>query len=94
MSIVSLGCLHPIAKVQSAALHFFLDEEEEIPSDEEDEGPDMRSLQHKRTVNKKTRSGDKKLEKSMKEAKKVFSSPKHSLLYYAKYPIESKEEEQ
>ena len=38
VSIVSLGCLHPIVKVQSAALHFFLDEEnEEDSSEEEDE---------------------------------------------------------
>lgn len=38
VSIVSLGCLHPIVKVQSAALHFFLDEDnEDESSDEEDE---------------------------------------------------------
>ena len=38
VSIVSLGCLHPIVKVQSAALHFFLDEDnEDESSDEEDD---------------------------------------------------------
>lgn len=37
VSIISLGCFHPVVKVQSAALHFFLDEEnEEESSDEED----------------------------------------------------------
>lgn len=38
VAIVSLGCFHPITKVQSAALHFFLDEEaEEDSSEDEDE---------------------------------------------------------
>ena len=39
VSIVALGCFHPVAKVQSAALHFFLgSEDEEEDSDEEDAG--------------------------------------------------------
>lgn len=73
VSIVSLGCFHPVAKVQSASLHFFLgdeDDDENDSSDSEDEGPDIKSLQHKRGVNKKTRSGEKKLEKASKVAKK------------------------
>jgi protein SDA1 len=74
VSIVSLGCFHPVAKVQSASLHFFLGDEEDDnendSSDSEDEGPNMRSLQHKRGINKKTRSGDKKFEKAGKIAKK------------------------
>ena len=38
VSIVALGCFHPVAKVQSAALHFFLgSEEEEEDSDEEED---------------------------------------------------------
>lgn len=38
VSIVALGCFHPVLKVQSASLHFFLgsDEEEESSDDEED----------------------------------------------------------
>ncbi|PAV19968.1 required for actin cytoskeleton organization and cell cycle progression [Pyrrhoderma noxium] len=78
VSIVSLGCLHPIVKVQSAALHFFLDEDnEDESSDEEDEGPDVKALQHRREINKKTRSGDKKLVKSMKTAKKKAKAKKN-----------------
>ncbi|KAI0050999.1 SDA1-domain-containing protein [Auriscalpium vulgare] len=72
VSIVALGCFHPSAKVQSASLHFFLgsDEEEGDSDEEEDNGPDIKSLEHKREVTKKTRSGDKKMRKSVKEAKK------------------------
>ncbi|CEL59224.1 Protein sda1 OS=Schizosaccharomyces pombe (strain 972 / ATCC 24843) GN=sda1 PE=3 SV=2 [Rhizoctonia solani AG-1 IB] len=72
VSIVELGCFHPVTKVQSASLHFFLgsDEEAQDSDEDDDEGPDMRALQHKRTVNKKTRSGEKKIAKSAKQAKK------------------------
>lgn len=39
VSIVALGCFHPVVKVQSASLHFFLgsDEEKEDSDDEEEE---------------------------------------------------------
>lgn len=72
VSIVSLGCFHPVAKVQSASLHFFLGEEDEDEdSDSEDEGPDVRALQHRREINKKTKSGERKMERAEKVAKKV-----------------------
>lgn len=73
VSIVALGCFHPVVKVQSASLHFFLgsDEEKEDSDDEEEEGLDVKSMIHRREINKKTRSGDKKIRKSMKTAKSV-----------------------
>lgn len=39
MAIISLGCFHPVTKVQSASVHFFLgsDEEKEDSDDEEEE---------------------------------------------------------
>ena len=38
VSIVALGCFHPVVKVQSASLHFFLgSDEEQEDSDEEEE---------------------------------------------------------
>ncbi|TFK25007.1 protein required for actin cytoskeleton organization and cell cycle progression [Coprinopsis marcescibilis] len=71
VSIIAQGCLHPSVKVQSASLHFFLNDEEEPNSDEEgDEEVDVRSLHHQRQINKKTRSGDKKLQKKLTHAKK------------------------
>ncbi|KIM27293.1 hypothetical protein M408DRAFT_171912 [Serendipita vermifera MAFF 305830] len=71
VSIVSLGCFHPVAKVQSASLHFFLGEEDEDDdSESEDEGPNIKALMHQRGVKKKTRSGEKKIAKAEKVAKK------------------------
>ncbi|KAI0807056.1 actin cytoskeleton organization and cell cycle progression protein [Fomes fomentarius] len=72
VSIIALGCFHPVVKVQSASLHFFLgsDEEQEDSDEEDDEDlPDVKSLQHRREINKKTRSGDKKLHKQVKSIK-------------------------
>lgn len=72
VSIVALGCFHPVVKVQSASIHFFLgsDEDKEDSDDEEEETVDVRSLHHRREINKKTRSGDKKLQKKLTSAKK------------------------
>lgn len=71
VSIVALGCFHPVVKVQSASLHFFLggEEEDEDSEDEDEELPDPKSLQHRREINKKTRSGEKKLQKQLKTIK-------------------------
>ncbi|KAG8757666.1 Severe Depolymerization of Actin [Serendipita sp. 396] len=71
VSIVALGCFHPVAKVQSAALHFFLgSDEEDEDSESEDEAPDIRALQHRREINKKTKSGERKIAKAEHVAKK------------------------
>ncbi|KAI0822667.1 SDA1-domain-containing protein [Trametes gibbosa] len=71
VSIIALGCFHPVVKVQSASLHFFLgsDDEKEDSDDEEEDLPNVRALQHRREINKKTRSGDKKLQKMTKSVK-------------------------
>ncbi|PFH47182.1 hypothetical protein AMATHDRAFT_77333 [Amanita thiersii Skay4041] len=71
VSIIALGCTHPIPKVQSASIHFFLGEETELEDNDEDEQKvDVKALKHRREINKKTRSGDKKLEKKLKNARK------------------------
>lgn len=88
MAIIALGCFHPVIKVQSASMHFFLgsDQEQDEEEDEEDvgghfvfcrvflikqQGPDVKTLQHRREINKKTRSGEKKMSKQIKAIKKV-----------------------
>lgn len=43
VSIIALGCFHPVTKVQSASLHFFLGSDEE-KEDSDDEDEDVRSL--------------------------------------------------
>ncbi|KAJ6500345.1 SDA1-domain-containing protein [Mycena sanguinolenta] len=72
VSIIALGCFHPVVKVQSASIHFFLgsDEEKEDSDAEADEDVDVKSLHHRREINKKTRSGDNKLRKQLNAAKK------------------------
>jgi len=85
VSIVSLGCFHPIAKVQSASIHFFLGEEDDgdgSESESEDEGPDLKAMHHQRTINKKTRSGEKKMSKAVKMANKV--EPAHWWIGYSR----------
>ncbi|KAG6813107.1 hypothetical protein H0H92_013961 [Tricholoma furcatifolium] len=76
VAIIALACFHPVTKVQSASLHFFLGSDDEKP-DSDDEGEefdaqevDVRALHHRREINKKTRSGDKKLQKILNAAKK------------------------
>ncbi|KAI9569090.1 SDA1-domain-containing protein [Boletus coccyginus] len=72
VSVVALGCFHPAIKVQSASLHFFLgsDQDTEDSDDESDQEVDVKALHHRREINKKTRSGDKKFQKQLTAAKK------------------------
>ncbi|KAJ7231461.1 SDA1-domain-containing protein [Mycena haematopus] len=72
VAIIALGCFHPVVKVQSASIHFFLgsDEEKEDSDEEAEEVADVRALHHRREINKKTRSGDNKLRKQLNAAKK------------------------
>ena len=37
VSIVAQGCFHPVTKVQSASLHFFLGSEDDEPESEDEE---------------------------------------------------------
>ena len=37
VSILALGCFHPVVKVQSASIHFFLGSEEEQEDDKQEE---------------------------------------------------------
>ncbi|PWN40815.1 SDA1-domain-containing protein [Ceraceosorus guamensis] len=68
VSLLALACFHPHPKVQSSAVRFFLgdlhsaeDGGSEEESDDEPNVPDVSKMQHARKVNKKTRSGDKKV---------------------------------
>ncbi|KIL00642.1 hypothetical protein PAXRUDRAFT_821434 [Paxillus rubicundulus Ve08.2h10] len=72
VSIVALGCFHPVMKVQSASIHFFLgsDDDKEDSDEESEHEVDIRALHHRREINKKTRSGSKKLQKQLNAAKK------------------------
>jgi len=87
---MAIGCFHPVVKVQSASIHFFLGEDEEEDSDNEEgevcllflfcwfltdlqlQDVDVKTLQHRREINKKTRRGEKKLQKKLSSARKVL----------------------
>lgn len=72
VSIVAMGCFHPVVKVQNACVHFFLgSDEDKDDSESEDEGPDIKKLLHQRQINKKTKSNDAQMDKAKKKAKKV-----------------------
>ncbi|KIL68655.1 hypothetical protein M378DRAFT_120982 [Amanita muscaria Koide BX008] len=72
VAIIALGCTHPNLKVQSASMHFFIGEESDEGADdtEADTGIDVRALHHRREINKKTKSGEKKFHKQLKSARK------------------------
>lgn len=79
VSLLALACLHPHPRVQSSAVRFFLgdlhsseDGNASDASDSEDGGeiPNVDALMHKRKVNKKTRSGNKRVRAAASLAKK------------------------
>ncbi|KAF8334969.1 protein required for actin cytoskeleton organization and cell cycle progression [Cantharellus anzutake] len=70
VSIVMLACLHPVTKVQSAAIHFFLGSEDD--DEEEEEDPDLKGELRRHTVTKKKASSDRKLNKAKKQSKKFW----------------------
>ncbi|TIB70754.1 SDA1-domain-containing protein [Wallemia mellicola] len=71
VSIVALACFHPTAKVQNAAVHFFLGSDDAIEeSEDEGEDIDMKKVQHQALINKSRKSVDKKVAKQKKAAKK------------------------
>lgn len=73
VAIVASACFHPDTKVQSAAIHFFLVTpeagKEEVDSDDEDnEGPDIKTVKHRQEINKKRKSSDRRAKKEIKTA--------------------------
>ncbi|SCZ98479.1 BZ3500_MvSof-1268-A1-R1_Chr7-1g09173 [Microbotryum saponariae] len=74
VSIVASACFHPDTKVQSAAMHFFLalpdgsKEGGQDSSDEEDEGPDIKTVKHRQEINKKRKSTERRAKKDIKNA--------------------------
>ncbi|UZJ54508.1 hypothetical protein CBS101457_003828 [Exobasidium rhododendri] len=72
VSLLSLACLHPHPRVQSSAIRFFLGDlhsseagngsgSDDGSDAEGGEIPDIAAIMHRRKINKKTRSNDKKV---------------------------------
>lgn len=81
VSLLALACLHPHPRVQSSAIRFFLGDLHSAEAGEESgsenesgaeggEIPDVKALLHRRKINKKTRSNDKKVRAAASLAKK------------------------
>ncbi|KAJ9121203.1 hypothetical protein QFC24_004877 [Naganishia onofrii] len=74
VSIAARATRHPNVKVQSAAIHFFLGNEDDdgVDSDEEeeDQGPSIKKLNHQRLIKKKTKADEKRFSKAKVTANK------------------------
>lgn len=74
VSIVASACFHPDTKVQSAAIHFFLitpeagKDDEDDSSEEDNEGPDIKTVKHRLEINKKKKSTERKGKREIKNA--------------------------
>lgn len=72
VSIAVSACRHPVVKVQSAGIHFFLGvEDEEEEEESEDEGPDLKKMVRQRVVKKRTKGDDRRLARARVVAGKV-----------------------
>ncbi|PWZ01239.1 SDA1-domain-containing protein [Testicularia cyperi] len=86
VALLALACFHPHPKVQSSAVRFFLgdlhsaEDDGDNSDDDSDEGPDVDALMHARKVNKKTRSGDRKIRAAAAVAKKKRKAKAESAL--------------
>jgi protein SDA1 len=49
VAVVALGCFHPVTKVQSASLHFFLGNDEGSEDSEDESDDDVRFCLHRRS---------------------------------------------
>ena len=83
VQIISEGCFHPHPKVQSSCIRFFLgdlhsaeqgeESDDDAGSDSDEmtaQAPDVAKLKHQRKINKKTRSGDKRIRAAAATARK------------------------
>ncbi|KAH8924434.1 SDA1-domain-containing protein [Atractiella rhizophila] len=77
VSIIRRAVFHPHTKVQSIAIHFFLDEVEgggvEEDSEEEEAGPNeklIRKMKHQQEINKKTKAREREAKKKLREMSK------------------------
>eukprot|EP00842_Homolaphlyctis_polyrhiza_P007038 jgi/Hompol1/923/HPOL_002599-RA len=64
VNVIAQACFSPVPKVVAAAIHFFLGTNEKEEESDDDEMPDLSSLQHANTFNKKKKSRANMLEKA------------------------------
>ncbi|KAI8924400.1 SDA1-domain-containing protein [Entophlyctis helioformis] len=71
VNVIAEACFSPTPKIVASAVHFFLgaDEKEEV-SDSDEDGPDIASLRHANTINKKKKSRRNTLQKAQASVKR------------------------
>ncbi|KAG0359860.1 Protein SDA1 [Gamsiella multidivaricata] len=77
VNVIAHACFSPVTKIMVTALQFFLgNNEDDGDSEDEDELPDIKAMQHKQNVGKKTKSKAKQMEKMMSTLKKKQKAKK------------------
>ncbi|KAF9430860.1 Protein SDA1 [Podila epigama] len=71
VNVIAHACFSPVTKIMVTALQFFLGNNEDgDESEDEDELPDIKGMQHKQNVSKKTKSKAKQMDKMITSLKK------------------------
>ena len=71
VNVIAHACFSPVTKIMVTALQFFLgNNEDEGDSEDEEEMPDIKAMQHKQNVSKKTKSKSKQMDKMVATLKK------------------------
>ncbi|KAG0348631.1 Protein SDA1, partial [Podila humilis] len=71
VNVIAHACFSPVTKIMVTALQFFLGNNEDgDESEDEDEMPDIKGMQHKQNVSKKTKSKAKQMDKMITTLKK------------------------
>ena len=73
VNIISQACFSDVAKISATALKFFLNLDQEKEEEEDADLPDVSSLQHTLSCNKKTKARKAQLEKALSTIRKVYT---------------------
>ncbi|KAF9429444.1 Protein SDA1 [Entomortierella beljakovae] len=77
VNVIAHACFSPVTKIMVTALQFFLGNNEDGDEEEdEDEMPDIKAMQHKQNVSKKTKSKAKQMDKMVATLKRKSKAKK------------------
>ncbi|KAF9970165.1 Protein SDA1 [Actinomortierella ambigua] len=77
VNVIAHACFSPVTKIMVTAIQFFLGHNEDAEdSDDEEELPDIKALQHKQLVSKKTKAKQKHMEKMLATLRKKQKAKK------------------
>ncbi|KAG0264955.1 Protein SDA1 [Actinomortierella ambigua] len=77
VNVIAHACFSPVTKIMVTAIQFFLGHNDDVEdSDDDDELPDIKALQHKQLVSKKTKAKQKHMDRMMATLKKKQKAKK------------------